>query len=236
MRPLLSAASILLFTLFLAGCVTHTPNGSWEWKPFKTLSKNTTPATSASVAATPSTVNQVDVYLATFQGASWDMWDKIRQNPETNRALAAGTIRIRFLSEALMLASFGNAPMIADDELSLPPALFYEGLHGKDNKLAFAYLDFMSKNRGLIHRELDQTKRAATNKKLHTLIDIWLKAQGYAAGTQGLFASMGEGPVKNLLAHWQTFRTITPQGETLATPVVAVDGKENASALFKKAR
>lgn len=222
MRPQFQMIILVVFILFSSGCVTQAPNGSWNFKPFAGLQQSA-----------PQHTEIVDIYLATFQSESWDMWDNIRRDPGTRAALSAGNIRIKFLAEGLMLASFGNKMIIGDDEMSLPPALIFEGLLEKDKEAAFAYLDFMSKNRNQIHRELDQTKRIAKNKQLHAKADQWLKANVSPSGLQGLLGSMSERPLNNLLTYWKELRELKGSGEPATTPIIAVGGVKSPSALDK---
>lgn len=158
-----------------------------------------------------------DVYLAPFQSASWDKYDVLRQDPASNSELGK-SIRIKFLAEALIIAASVPGAVNADDELSLPPALLYEGLRKVNPDIALSYLDFMSRNRKYLHREHNKAKRTQKNKELHAMIDTWLKTNGYPAGVQGLLQNMGRQPLDNLLQYHRDFRDL-PGGEK-STPWV----------------
>lgn len=75
----------------------------------------------------PAKTEITDVYLAPFQSASWDKYDALRKDPTSNSILGK-SIHIKFLAEALIIAASVPGAVNADDELSLPPALLYEGL------------------------------------------------------------------------------------------------------------
>lgn len=162
-------------------------------------------------------IETMDVYLAPFQPASWDKYDTLRRDPETNTQIEK-SIRIKFLAEALIIAAVVPGAINADDELSLPPALLYEGLRIVKPELALPFLDYMSQNRQHFYRELNTEKRAQKNNKLHGMADTWLKNNGYAAGIEGLFQDMGKQPVDNLLNYHREFRSL-PGGEK-STPWV----------------
>lgn len=158
-----------------------------------------------------------DVYIATFQAASWDKYDTLRRDPAANVCLGKG-IQIKFLAEALIIAATVPGAVNDADALSLPPSLVYEGLRIVRPEMALPYLDFMSQNRQRLHREHNKAKRAQKNKELHATIDTWLKANGYSSGIQGLLQNIGTRPLDNLLQYHRDFRNL-PGGEK-STPWV----------------
>ena len=164
------ATLLLMMVIGLYGCVTvHNQDGSkTTWNPIEQLGK-----------AISRKTDPVDVYLATFDSESWDLWDKIRQNPGSREALSAGTIRVKILAEAFLLISRDRRfPVNSDDELSIAPAIVYEGLLEDDRNTALAFLDFISQNRAFLHRELNGQKRIKAVKQFDAKIDRWLKDNG----------------------------------------------------------
>ena len=219
MKKFTAAALLFSVLIGLSGCVTTNPDGSRTWSLGNVYRQLTTKNNEV-----------VDVYLATFQPDSWDVWDRIRSAPETRAALVSGKIQVKFLAEGLLL--YPSVPTVVGEyKLSLPPALLYEGLLSVNKEMAWSYLDYMSKNRTWFHEEQNIVKLNREDKALHAKADAWMKKNGYSAGVHGLLNTMGERPLRNLVQYWAEFRKAKGVETTKVTPFIAVNGVENPGAL-----